>query len=93
MAHNLQYAEFNRSWDRYMEEFDRMAQGYIHQMTERHRAALREFQQQLHEQLAGKSIKFSKELLEWRRRQLLLAKCAPRGGGVGGGRRASARTS
>lgn len=44
------------------------------QMTEKHKAMLKEFQQQLHEQIGSKSTKFSKELLEWRRRQLLLAK-------------------
>lgn len=44
MAHNLQYAEFNKAWDRYLEEYDRMAQVYIKQMTERHAEQLREFQ-------------------------------------------------
>lgn len=39
-AHNLQYAEFNKAWDAYMEEFDRMAQMYIEQVRRCCREAL-----------------------------------------------------
>lgn len=40
--------------NRYMDEFDQMAQMYIQQMTERHAMALLEFQKQLRQELAGK---------------------------------------
>mmetsp|Transcript_4755 Transcript_4755/g.8556 ORF Transcript_4755/g.8556 Transcript_4755/m.8556 type:complete len:301 (+) Transcript_4755:228-1130(+) len=74
IAHNMQFAEFNTAWDKYMNEYDQMAQQYIKQMTERHANALREFQDSLHKQMLDKPPKFSKELLEWRRRQHMLAK-------------------
>jgi len=74
IAHNMQYAEFNEAWDKYMEEYDRMAQMYIQQMSERHAVKLREFQEKLHEELTKRPPKFSRELLDWRQRQLMLAK-------------------
>lgn len=74
LAHNLQFSEFNAQWDRYMEEYDNMAQSYIQQMTERHAIVLLEFQKQLRAELASKPPKWSKELLEWRRRQHILAR-------------------
>lgn len=74
LAHNMQYAEFNVAWDKYMEEYDQMAQMYIQQMQEKHAIKLREFQEKLHEDLTKRPPKFSRELLDWRQRQLMLAK-------------------
>lgn len=34
IAHNMQFNDFNQAWDQYMEEYDRMAQAYVKQMTE-----------------------------------------------------------
>ena len=36
VAHNMQYSDFNQAWDKYMDEYDQMAQMYIQQMTEKH---------------------------------------------------------
>lgn len=74
VAHSMQYHEFNRAWDKYMEDFDNMAQKYIQQMTERHAAVLLEFQEKLKEELAKKPPKWSRELLEQRRQQAINAK-------------------
>jgi hypothetical protein len=74
LAHNMQFSEFNAAWDKYMEEYDNMAQVYIQQMTERHAIVLLEFQKKLRAELAAKPPKWSKELLEWRRRQHILAR-------------------
>jgi hypothetical protein len=74
IAHNMQFAEFNEAWDKYMKEYDTMAQQYIKQMTERHATELRDFQEEQHQKMVEKPPKFSKELLEWRRRQHMLAK-------------------
>jgi hypothetical protein len=74
LAHNMQFSEFNAAWDKYMEEYDNMAQMYIQQMTERHAIVLLEYQKQLRAELASKPPKWSKELLEWRRRQHILAR-------------------
>jgi hypothetical protein len=105
-AHNAQFNEFNSSWDRYLEEYDSMAQMYIQQvshapasqrrhggtvssdvsfrslfslllppqMTERHARSMRELQQSLKVEAMEKPPRWSKELLEWRRRQHLLAR-------------------
>jgi hypothetical protein len=74
IAHNMQYAEFNAAWDKYMQEYDQMAAMYIKQMDEKHAAQLKGFQQQLHSELTKRPPKFSRELLDWRKRQQLLAK-------------------
>lgn len=74
LAHNMQFSDFNAAWDKYMEEYDGMAQLYIQQMTERHALVLLEYQKQLRHDLAGKPPKWSKELLEYRRRQHILAR-------------------
>eukprot|EP01038_Epipyxis_sp_PR26KG_P014637 gene14637-19660_t len=74
LAHNMQFSEFNRSWDKYMEEYDNMAQMYIQQMTERHAVVLLEFQKQLRQELASKPPKWSRELLDQRRKQHINAR-------------------
>jgi hypothetical protein len=74
LAHNMQFSDFNSSWDKYMEEYDSMAQMYIQQMTERHALVLLEFQKQLRQELAGKPPKWSRELLEQRRKQHINAR-------------------
>jgi len=74
IAHNMQYQDFNKAWDRYLEEYDKMAQMYIQQMTERHAVNLLDFQRNLQSQMAEKPPKWSRELLEWRRRQHMLAR-------------------
>lgn len=74
LAHNQQMEEFNTSWAKYLEEYDEMAQSYIQQMTERHAANLLAFQQQLREEVGEKPPRWSRELLDWRRRQHMLAK-------------------
>ena len=74
IAHNMQYTDFNAAWDKYIDEYDKMAQMYIQQMTERHAGNLLEFQQKLQADIAEKPPKWSRELLEWRRRQHMLAR-------------------
>lgn len=74
MAHNQQYADFNAAWDRYLAEYDAMAAMYVQQMQERHGAKLREYQEALHQELLRKPVKYSRELLDWRSREQLLAR-------------------
>lgn len=74
LAHNMQFSEFNLAWDKYMEEYDNMAQMYIQQMTERHAVVLLEFQKQLRQELAARPPRWSRELLEARRKQHVCAR-------------------
>eukprot|EP00750_Incisomonas_marina_P032841 INCI9378.2.p2 GENE.INCI9378.2~~INCI9378.2.p2 ORF type:complete len:355 (-),score=92.88 INCI9378.2:1934-2998(-) len=74
IAHNMQFAEFNQSWDKYMQEYDQMAQLYIQQMTEKHAKQLKEHQEMIIQKVMSQPPKFTRELLDWRRRQHLLAK-------------------
>src|SRR5690606_30841099 len=54
MAHSMQYSDFNAAWDKYMDDYDRMAQMYIQQMTEKHAVNLLEYQKQLRNEIASK---------------------------------------
>ena len=74
LAHNMQFSEFNKQWDKYMSEYDQMAQIYIQQMTERHAIVLLEFQKHLRQQLASKPPRWSKELIDQRRQQHINAR-------------------
>lgn len=74
LAHNMQLAEFNKSWDRYMNDYDQMAQTYIQQMTERHAIVLLDFQKKLRLELASKPPRWSKDLLDQRRKQHISAR-------------------
>jgi len=69
LAHNMQFSDFNAAWDKYMEEYDSMAQMYIQQMTERHSMVLLEFQKQLRAEIAARPPRWSHDLLETRRKQ------------------------
>jgi len=69
LAHNMQFSDFNAAWDKYMEEYDSMAQMYIQQMTERHAMVLLEFQKQLRAEIAARPPRCSHNLLETRRKQ------------------------
>ena len=70
VSQNAQYAEFTGEWDKYMQEYDEMAQMYVRQMNEKHAAELASYEAKL----KLRPPKFSKELLEWRQRQKTLAK-------------------
>lgn len=74
LAHNMQFQEFNKAWDKYLEEYDQMAQMYIQQMTERHALVLLEFQKQLRKELASRPPKWSRSLLDQRRKQHINAR-------------------
>lgn len=60
VAHNLQFKDFNEAWNKYLEEYDRMAQMYVQQMTERHAVGLMEHQKKLQQELRDKPPKWSK---------------------------------
>ena len=73
-SHNIQIEEFNIAWDKYLDDYDSMAQQYILQMTERHAKALVEIQGKLREEIVSKPPKWSKELIEQRRKQFISAR-------------------
>uniref|UniRef100_A0A7S2CQS6 Uncharacterized protein n=1 Tax=Octactis speculum TaxID=3111310 RepID=A0A7S2CQS6_9STRA len=70
-AHMLEYQQFNMDWDRKMNEYEKHASELADAMTERHKAELRDFQENLlHKQ---QRPKFSRELLNLREIQRHLA--------------------
>jgi hypothetical protein len=73
-ANNQQFEEFSHSWEKYLEEYDEMATQYIQQMTERHSIAIANLQSNFKEEMIAKPPRWSKELLEQRRRQHICAR-------------------
>eukprot|EP00904_Undaria_pinnatifida_P006095 jgi/Undpi1/2615/HiC_scaffold_13.g05994.m1 len=64
VAHNMQFQDFNGAWSKYLQEYDRMAQMYVQQMTERHAIGLMEHQRKLQQELRDKPPKWSKSELQ-----------------------------
>lgn len=56
----MQFQDFNAAWNKYLEEYDHMAQMYVQQMTERHAVGLMEHQRKLQQELRDKPPKWSK---------------------------------
>lgn len=56
----MQFQDFNAAWNKYLEEYDNMAQMYVQQMTERHAIGLMEHQKKLQQELRDKPPKWSK---------------------------------
>ena len=57
IAQNIQHAEFKKAWENYLEDYDKMAQMYIQQMTERHAVNLNLFQEQMHKKMVEQPSK------------------------------------
>ena len=57
IAQNIQHAEFKKAWENYLEDYDKMAQMYIQQMTERHAVNLNVFQEQMHKKMVEQPSK------------------------------------
>lgn len=73
LSHNFQFAQFNYTWDKYLREFDAMSQTYIEKMNNRHNKEIVDLQESLREQVKNRPPKFTKELLDWRKRESILA--------------------
>lgn len=71
-AHMLEFQQFNHIWDQKMAEYEDNANRLIGAMKERHAAELKAFQQRLISKTS--TPKFSKELLNLRKIQDVLAK-------------------
>ena len=72
-AQGIQFRDFNATWDRYLNEYDAMATLFVTKMQKTHGELLRKFQEDLHQELVKKPIKFGKEVrggraLLWRAR-------------------------
>lgn len=74
IAHKEQFKAFNTKWDNYLTEFDETSRSYVEKMMEHHTRKLKKFQEKLHQEMLSKPPKWSRELLEWRKRQHILAK-------------------
>lgn len=73
-AHASQFSEFHIAWDRYIAEFDAMASMYTGQMQAKHAEAIAVFQEGCQDELSRRHAKGSRELMDWRQREQLLAR-------------------
>jgi len=70
--HNQQYADFCLEWDKFLNDFDEKAALYLREMTAKHDNKMQELQQALEKEVRLKPHKWSRELIEWRKRQNVL---------------------
>lgn len=68
-AHQQQLDEFNAAWNNYMSDYENLAAQYVQQLTDRHIADMAAADSELQETLIVKPPRFSKELIDQRRRQ------------------------
>jgi len=75
IAQKQQFLEFSSAWDRYMADYESTAYMSLERLKEQHVHEFLKFQETLHSYLvSSKTVKFSRELLEMRRKQHVLAK-------------------
>ena len=72
-AHNKQYFDFNEDWDDYFKEYDEKAKLSMQEMCRIHEENFQAFQKELKDQILSRPPKWSRELLQWRKRQHILA--------------------
>ena len=68
-ARNEQVRLFNEKWDAYLQEFDKQAQDYIRELSEKHKKALVAFRSEKMAWLTSQPPKFSAKLLALRQNQ------------------------
>ena len=74
LAQNHQYIEFNAKWDMFLKEHDKKSQAYIVETQGRQSEDLEEFRKRIQLERMSQPLKWSRELLEWRKRQHMLAR-------------------
>ena len=72
-AQNNQIDDFNKAWDSYMAEYEATAYKSLEKLKEKHIAEYQEMMEKITVE-AQKRVKHSKELLELRQKQMVLAK-------------------
>ena len=72
-AHQKQYLEYSCHWDEFMEDFDRKSMEYVAEVKDRQAQELSEFQDNMVEDMQSKPMKWSHELIHWRKRQHVMA--------------------
>lgn len=72
--HQEQYLQFELSWDQFMTNFEEKAQQFFMEMIQQHSVQIGDFQKKLEKEMLSKPPKWSRELLDWRKRQHILAK-------------------
>lgn len=73
-AHEEQYREFEQRWKSFLENFDETCREFVRTLQRRQARKLAEFQETLRQEMLSRPPKWSRELLEWRKRQHILAR-------------------
>lgn len=69
----LQLVEFNEAWSKFFREYDELSEKHLNHMKQTHELEIKDLKRDF-KQKAKKEQISSKELIEWRRRQELVAK-------------------
>ena len=72
-AHEQQLLEFSRSWDQFAKEFEQKSETYLDELAETHRIQQAHLQQTVEEEVNSKPQRWSRELVDWRKREAIMA--------------------
>jgi hypothetical protein len=73
IAHDEQLVEFMTSWDQFMKEFEQKSQAYLEELAETHKQQLSALREEVVEEVKSKPQRWSKELVDWRKREAIMA--------------------
>lgn len=71
----VQVDELKETWKTFFKDFDELSKKHLKTLKQRHKEEIGVLKTNVKENERQKQTIFSKELLEWRRREILLAKC------------------
>jgi glycerol-3-phosphate cytidylyltransferase-like family protein len=72
-AHEHQMIEFCRNWEKFMSAFEQKSHQYITELNQTHEAQLSSLQKEIIEDVELKPQRWSKELVDWRKREAIMA--------------------
>mmetsp|Transcript_40612 Transcript_40612/g.84996 ORF Transcript_40612/g.84996 Transcript_40612/m.84996 type:complete len:370 (+) Transcript_40612:247-1356(+) len=73
VAHTEQMEEFRETWDKFMDDFEQKSQDYVKEINDEHQRQLSSLRQSMTDSMNTKPIKWSRDLIQYRKRQQLMA--------------------
>lgn len=73
IAHNKQLEEFTQSWSEFMNEFEQKSLTYLDELRRTHEQQLANLRKEVAEEVKSKPQRWSKELVDWRKREAIMA--------------------
>lgn len=73
IAHDQQMVVYNQRWDDFLKEFEQKSQTYLEELHHTHETQIASLHKEVVEQVKSKPQRWSKELVDWRKREAIMA--------------------